>query len=338
MDMNLLSPELTQIAQQLAPYEQSPTFSAVLAETAYQQIVVDGGIVFMHNAEQIKKALLYMMTGGVGIYEVQFWDKTQDQDFYWELYDRCQQLCEQHDLDPVLFYGLKKIVDKPTTVAESLEYFNANELKEILREHGLKVSGNRQELEERVLEHLQFTDLQLMMEQKYHDKMVKYKTKAIRHKYETLRGFLSSRYYFLRDIVRYTQSSQDNVYTYTPYLEFIDADNEYEKTLANFLIPNGFDNVIVHNTVNMMLPLFPNDRSHLRFEMQRQKRSYTPSQTDNIQQNTRLSSATANSATTYTRRKKAKKDEVMIYGYPLKQVLKYAICILLAFVIPFFIF
>lgn len=336
--MNLLSPELTQIAQQLAPYEQSPTFSAVLAETAYQQIVVDGGIVFMHNAEQIKKALLYMMTDGVGIYEVQFWDKTQDQDFYWELYDRCQQLCEQHDLDPVLFYGLKKIVDKPTTVAESLEYFNANELKEILREHGLKVSGNRQELEERVLEHLQFTDLQLMMEQKYHDKMVKYKTKAIRHKYETLRGFLSSRYYFLRDIVRYTQSSQDNVYTYTPYLEFIDADNEYEKTLANFLIPNGFDNVIVHNTVNMMLPLFPNDRSHLRFEMQRQKRSYTPSQTDNIQQNTRLSSATANSATTYTRRKKAKKDEVMIYGYPLKQVLKYAICILLAFVIPFFIF
>lgn len=337
--MNLLSPELTQIAQQLAQYEQSPTFSAVLAETAYQQIVVDGGIVFMHNGEQIKKALLYMMTDGVGIYEVQFWDKTQDQDFYWELYDRCQQLCEQHDLDPVLFYGLKKIVDKPTTVAESLEYFNANELKEILREHGLKVSGNRQELEERVLEHLQFTDLQLMMEQKYHDKMVKYKTKAIRHKYETLRGFLSSRYYFLRDIVRYTQSGQDNVYTYTPYLEFIDADNEYEKTLANFLITNGFDNVIVHNTVNMMLPLFPNDRSHLLFKMQRKERLHTSLQTQNIAQETKISSdITVNPATTYTRRKKAKKDEMMIYGYPLKQVLKYAICLLLAFIIPFFIF
>lgn len=313
MDMNLLSPELTQIAQQLAQYEQSPTFSAVLAETAYQQIVVDGGIVFMHNAEQIKKALLYMMTDGVGIYEVQFWDKTQDQDFYWELYDRCQQLCEQHDLDPVLFYGLKKIVDKPTTVAESLEYFNANELKAILREHGLKVSGNRQELEERVLEHLQFTDLQLMMEQKYHDKMVKYKTKAIRHKYETLRGFLSSRYYFLRDIVRYTQSSQDSIYTYTPYLEFIDVDNEYEKTLANFLIPNGFDNVIVHNTVNMMLPLFPNDRSHLRFEMEFKKKANTTSNTLHTQPLPAKTSSWHNPSTSHKKQQHNDNRQKLLY-------------------------
>lgn len=87
-------------------------------------------------------------------------------DFDWQLYDNALAVIEQYHLS--VGFGEPKPT-LPNDIQEVLGWLTVNEMKELLRNNGQKVSGNRSELEERILTYISLDDIQPTIQAKFDD-------------------------------------------------------------------------------------------------------------------------------------------------------------------------
>lgn len=260
--MTLFSYELTQIVQQLAKYEHKANFANVLAKTAYQQIV-ESEIEFSKNKQAIKKALMSILIDGQKISGKQLYKIAGGQDFSWFLYERCATFVVEHQLYESSLY--QEPFEQPTDWASAIDYFTVTELKSLLKQHGLKATGSRDELIERVSSDIEYTQVENIVNDKLLEKSIKWNEKYITKKYEHLARFLLHRFYFLRDITKQYNMQTSSPTRFQPTLLYV-GQKEIEQKIACFLVQGGFDSVIVNQTVYKLLPLFPSSITSVNFK------------------------------------------------------------------------
>lgn len=258
---SILSPIMEALATELVPYCNRADFSLhrKLVEIAYRQVVQDGDVKFHGQAAAIKRSIIDSVANSSSPTGKELADIGNGADFIWPLYEKCVAICERENLNIIRY---KKLAIKPKTVTDALSWLNMTELKAVLREKGQPVSGKRADLDARMVEHINISDLQKLLDAKFQDKIINTQAQAIATKYDELFHFVRHRAYFLQQIGKQMDSG------FYPELKFIDNEDQ-ERLLATLLDGTGFDTVIIDDKLCKLMPLFPSSLAAISFRYRR---------------------------------------------------------------------
>ncbi len=270
---NTLSPELAKIASELYPYrantkmlnsvqmQHDPQFLVF----AFNQIVKDTGVYLGRNEKIVLDKIIDMQSKNDRNISKDLYELTNHCNFYWKLYDDCVQICKKHGFTRVSNFEPVPLPLMPTTTKELLALLTVKEIKSILKQCKLAISGKRAELEKRVQANIDFQDLQLVADEKYQQNLADYEVKVIIQKYQYLASFVKFRSRFLMRLTNY----DDQIYKQF-YVSFkLREDIEKQQIMGKELDGTGFTNVVVNEKICKNLPLFPCSLSYLRLEIRR---------------------------------------------------------------------
>ncbi len=205
-----------------------------------------------------------MDANGEQPYGKAFLELTNSYNFRWDMYDKCVEICDTRGFEQVSNFRPISPPEIPDNVIDGLEWLTVNEMKPLLKAHGEKVSGRREELENRLLGVLDFEELEPLLEDKSHDKIERYQRDVLIDKYTHFAYMVKFRSRFLYRITQYHDGMDKFFLTLTFH-----ADETEERILARELDGLGFDNVIVDGKVCKLLPLFCGSFGRLRYDINR---------------------------------------------------------------------
>lgn len=256
-----LTEDIAKIAEEVQLYADSSEHDSFvihpkIVRKALEQIV-NSGVDLGDNEDAVFQEIFAHYKQGKTIKGKTLIEATNKQDFKWPLYDQCVAFCEREDIELVGLNGVfyrEEAVEMPQTMIQAVDWLTVAEMKGCLREHGQKVSGNRPEIEERMIEHISLSDLHTDLLIKYDERAKDAYYDYLSNKYERLASFISHRTYFLRDLgYRYyacrvmpmsERSGNDRV-------------SDTERDLAKKVSEGGYDTVFVDGKLAKLLPLFP---------------------------------------------------------------------------------
>lgn len=279
--MSLTHTQIAALAQELHPYCNQSDFSLhpKLVEVAYNQVVVEGNVMFSSQSTLIKNSMIKSMTNTEVVTGKDLMRIGKGMDFSWSIYDKCISFCDQNNLKNLYYIAPPTA---PSTVEDALVWFNMSELKAVLKEKGQPVGGKRSDLEARMLDCITISDLQKPLVIKRQEKVDKAKKKSLEIKYEQLLRFVNHRAYFLRQIAQNFDNPQ-----FEPELLFLSGSEADERLLAKALDGTGFDTVILDGKFCKLLPLFPGS---MTTHTLRYRRSSRGNQNNAAQPNRKLES------------------------------------------------
>lgn len=224
-------------------------------EQAYHQIIVDGGIIFPQDAKKIRALLLRELPHGDIDKTIESLMKIMHmQDFTWSLYQRCVQLCIEHEIYPDAFVYLTNRPHSPKTLSEALSLLTVTEIKSVLKLHEQPITGKREELVQRAQESLCLDDLKNEYTEKLAQQQEKFSQIALKEKYYALVGMVDLRAHFLMRLEQLQELLNSELLKHK--LMPIEADPDDAK-LAELLDGSGYINAVTENTIHKLLPIFP---------------------------------------------------------------------------------
>lgn len=186
-------------------------------------------------------------------------------DFDWQLYDNTLAVIERYHLS--VGFGEPKPT-LPDDIQEVLGWLTVNEMKELLRHNGQKVSGNRSELEERILTYISLDDIQPTIQAKFDDKLAKHNQAILESKYSLLLDFIKRRYLFLQDIIkRHNADGEIGIAKFAPQsIMYFSANPADFNKLLYEIYGFSYDDVVFGGKIHKLLPLLPNEMADIRYK------------------------------------------------------------------------
>lgn len=256
-----LVPRLADLAKLLKPYVNTGDFSVhkVILDTAFDQVVKEGGIRFQFDVQEIRFNLLCAIVESSRFTYGQIDEWFGGKDFQWLLYDKCYQA---HESGAVKFtnFDYSPKPRCPEMVKKDLDLLTVNDIKEILKKNGHSTTGKRNELVDRLWQFFPINDTEAMLSKRYQEKLEKYMKSQLKRKYEMLASHILQRAFFLRKI-----ATPSPFRFYKPKLSLSMCEKD-DKKLAEIIDGTGYDDVVLSNKINKLLPLFPRDFSNIEFD------------------------------------------------------------------------
>lgn len=261
---------VTLFVQELIPFTNTGDFSLHprVIQTAYEQIAINGNIVFPHAAREVRQLLLNDPYKDSRETEKALYQLVKGELCQWPLYDRCIELCRMHNIYPAPFDFLEDEPQPPQNVEHALALLSMDEIKPLLKAKGCKVGGKRAELEARAMNHLDMGDLSSVVDKKLSALQQTYQKKTIRKQYELLIHFIMHRAYFLHEAARNVSVNKHGYVKFIPELTRVFPVTPEHEQLAMLLDGMGYNHLIQHEEVMRFLPLYPGDPMDVRYQYQ----------------------------------------------------------------------
>lgn len=270
MSKKLLCDELSDLANYLQANQSITTEPFELAisyvQMAYQQIVEQGDIVLdKPNAQSLIMNAIVCNDSKPNI--AKMFDYA---DFNWHWFDECVRLCQENQLTNNTFYNhLPRPPAKPSLDnKDSLSLLTIPQIKSLLKKYGHQTTGNKQQLVDRLWVFLPIEDTDQLLNAKYNDLYEQYRTRFIRHKYNTLYHTINRRASFLRDLVNFlrlqTNSICKNQHLSLSFASLPECQPQ-DQELAKLIDGTGYDAVVIEGVLHKLLPIFPYDLAWVRW-------------------------------------------------------------------------
>ncbi|MBS9779653.1 MAG: SAP domain-containing protein [Moraxellaceae bacterium] len=246
-------------------------------EIAYKQIVIDGGIEFPPHDKNAFQTLIRDVTHESTYYLVRaLFHMMGEQPFKWALHENCLRLCKEYDIYPNNYFFYKSEPKCPHSVTSGLEYLTVAEIKPLLKERGLKVSGKKSELIERLNNQVSFDEIANDCLPKYQEKLADYERKSIMHQYELLISMLVFRTHFLRRKNEIHDRMKKGFFSGKFIIKGIELPvdkkrKEADIKLAKLIDGKGYDDVIINNRISKFLPIYPSGSSFIKTDIIKNK-------------------------------------------------------------------
>ncbi|MDO5769651.1 MAG: hypothetical protein Q4P13_09105, partial [Psychrobacter sp.] len=209
LQSKLLSHTLAFYIESLLPVQQPKDFSIPdkVLKSIYDKVVSEESIEFKGNKRQIRSTIIAQIKSGGRIDGKKIALAAKNKGFEWHLFERCVFLCEQNGLDNASFRYTHPPAMLSFDKKDDLSTLTVSEIKSILKASGHKMTGNREELLDRLWQFLPIKDTEHVLKLKHDKNLSAYEDKQLALKYESLARFILHRTYFVMQIIRQLTNS-----------------------------------------------------------------------------------------------------------------------------------